>query len=256
MKRLLGSILAFTVLCLALTATALAQDSGKEKPAQPRRPLPKPEGGSRGFEQYAKRDASSRLIAAAATRNIDDPAIPAYERGTAEYAATKYKEAVDDLSEATKLSPNWPEPHYALALSLTEIRKLKEAIEEFKVVLKLNAKNELKILSYYNLGNTYSDLGQYKEAVESYKQAIQLNPKLSKPHYNLGLVYVALDQFENAVEEFKQAAQLRPDYSEARYNLGLAYLQLGQKHEAEEQRQILAKLNPELANRLDALIKK
>ncbi|MFN2453027.1 MAG: DUF928 domain-containing protein [Pyrinomonadaceae bacterium] len=37
-----------------------------------RRPLPKPAGGARGFEQYAGKDASSRLIAAGSTRGAGD----------------------------------------------------------------------------------------------------------------------------------------------------------------------------------------
>ncbi|MCP9495301.1 MAG: DUF928 domain-containing protein [Pyrinomonadaceae bacterium MAG19_C2-C3] len=52
----------------SLTTAAQAQ--------QPRRPLPKPKGGARGFEQYAGRDASSRLIAAGATRGAGIPRKP------------------------------------------------------------------------------------------------------------------------------------------------------------------------------------
>jgi tetratricopeptide (TPR) repeat protein len=222
----------------------------------PRRPLPKPVAGSRGFEKYAGRDTSSRLIAGAATREVLDPAAPAYDRGEAAYAADKYKEAVEEFSEAVRLRPDWAQAHFALALSLTETEKLKEAIDEFKQVLKLTAKVELKILSYYNMGNAYADLGQYKEAIEAYQQAIKLNPKLSEPHYNLGLAYVASDQMPEAVAAFNQAVQLKDDYAEAHFNLGVAYLQVGKKHEAEEQQQLLVKLNPELAAKLDVLIKK
>lgn len=37
-----------------------------------RKPLPKPASGARGFEQYAGKDASSRLIAAGSTRGVGD----------------------------------------------------------------------------------------------------------------------------------------------------------------------------------------
>ncbi|MBA2503643.1 MAG: DUF928 domain-containing protein [Pyrinomonadaceae bacterium] len=42
----------------------------------PRRPLPKPPNGSRGFEQYRGRDASSRLVAVGATRGPLKPVAP------------------------------------------------------------------------------------------------------------------------------------------------------------------------------------
>ncbi|HEX8098469.1 MAG TPA: CHAT domain-containing protein [Pyrinomonadaceae bacterium] len=58
------------LLTCALLATAFAQNQG------PRRPLPKPPAGSRGFEQYGGKDASSRLIAAGATRGPLKPVAP------------------------------------------------------------------------------------------------------------------------------------------------------------------------------------
>jgi len=251
------------IIFLALTATAMAQGGSgrttspnKPTPTQtPRRPLVKPVAGSRGFEQFAKRDASARLIAAAATRVIVDPD-DHFARGEAHYKAGRYEAAVKELQEAVKLSPDWEDPHYVLALSLTELGKLKEAIAEFKQVIEFALKDEPKILSFYNMGNAYADLGDYEEAIEGYRRAIKLNSKLSKPHNNLGLAYAALNRIEEAVTEFKEAVRLKPDYAEAHYNLGVAYLQLGRKQEAEKQQRILVKLKPEMAAKLDALIEK
>jgi tetratricopeptide (TPR) repeat protein len=245
------------VFALGVSAAVLAQTPPQPQPSPtPRRSLPKPIGGSRGFDQYAKREASARLIAAAATRGATDPASLAYEEGEAAYAAGEYQKAIEAFSETVRLRPDWAEAHYALALSLIEMEKLKAAIEEFKRVLKLKAKYELMVLSNYNIGNAYADLGEYKEAIDAYKQAIELHPELPQPHNNLGLTYAALDRLAEAVAEFNQAVQLRPDYAEAHFNLGVAYLQSGKKHEAEEQQRILVKLNPELAAKLEALIKK
>jgi tetratricopeptide (TPR) repeat protein len=241
-------------LSLTLSATVLAQRAPEQKPPT-RRPLPKPVSGSRGFEQFANRDASARLIAAAGTRMVVDPG-DFYTKGEANYKAGKYEDAVNDLKQAVKLSPDWEDPHYVLALSLTELGRLKEAIEEFKQVVKLAIKDQPKILALYNIGNAYADLGQYQNAIESYQQAIKLNPNLSKPHNNLGLAYAGSDRLAEAVAEFKQAVQLKPDYAEAHYNLGVAYVQLGRRQEAAEQKQILSTLKPELAAKLDALIKK
>jgi Flp pilus assembly protein TadD len=248
---------------LSLTAftDAFPQTPPQQKPAT-HRPLPKPVAGARGFDQFAKRDASARLIAVAGTRVIVEPPGDHFAKGEAYYKAGKYEAAAKELRESVKVSPDWDDPHYVLALSLTELGQLKEAIEEFKQTIRLAIKDDPKILSYYNIGNAYSDLGQYKEAIEAYRQAIKLNANssnpqpLSKPHNNLGLAYAALGQLTEAVSEFNQAAQLKPDYPEAHYNLGVAYVQQGRKPEAREQLRILTKLNPEMAAKLQALIKK
>lgn len=242
------------VLCSVAATVGLAQKSAQPtaSPA-PRRPLPKPVSGRRGFEQFAQRDASARLIAAAGTRVIIDPD-DHYTRGEEHYKAGRYKEAVIELREAVRLSPDWDDPHYVLALALTEFGQLKEAIEEFKRVIALAIKDDPKILSYYNIGNLYADLGEFENAIESYQQAIKLDPTLSKPHNNLGLAYAAVGKMNEAAAEFAKAVWLKPDYADAHYNLGVAYLLLDKKKEAEEEQGILTKLNPQLGEKLGRLL--
>lgn len=60
---------------LSLAVFGIAADSAwaqnpSPSPTPARRPLPKPPAGTRGFEKYAGQDASSRLIAAGATRGV------------------------------------------------------------------------------------------------------------------------------------------------------------------------------------------
>jgi tetratricopeptide (TPR) repeat protein len=240
---------------LSISAGVLAQTPSPTPTPTPRRPLPKPVSGARGFEQYASREASSRLAAGAATRGETAPEKLLYEEGEAAYAAGNYQSAVENFSKAVGLKPNWAEAHYALALSLIEMENLKAAIEELKQVVKLKPSYQLTVMSNYNLGNAYFDLGEFKEAIEAYKHAIELNPELSRPHNNLGLAYAASDQLAEAIPEFERAVKLKADYAEARFNLGVAYFQSGKKHEAEAQQQLLLKINPELAGKLDTLIK-
>src|SRR4030081_3402186 len=116
--RHLAIVGALTFLGFTLSANASAQTAAQPKPSPtPRRPLPKPVGGSRGFEQFAKRDASARLIAAAGTRVIVEPPGDHFAKGEAYYKAAKYEAAVKELRESIKVSPDWDDPHYVLALS-------------------------------------------------------------------------------------------------------------------------------------------
>ena len=57
--------------------SAQAQNTNStQTPPKPRRQLPKPPAGPRGFENYAGKDSSSRLIAAGATRLTVNPRRP------------------------------------------------------------------------------------------------------------------------------------------------------------------------------------
>ena len=64
-----------TLCFLGFVVTARAQNPSPT-PREQRRPLPKPPSGARGFEKYAGRDTSSRLIAAGATRETINPRRP------------------------------------------------------------------------------------------------------------------------------------------------------------------------------------
>lgn len=233
---------------------AANSNRSKTKPSPtPRRALPKPVV-ARGFEKFAHRDASARLIAGSATRPIIDPDNH-YARGEAHYQAGRHKEAVAELRRAIRLTPTPDEPHYLLALALTELRQLAEAVKEYRQVIALAVKDAPKILAYYNMGNAYADLGEYQNAIDSYQQAIKLDPTLSKPHNNLGLAYAALNRLDEAAAAFTEAVRLKADYAEAHFNLGVAMMLLGKKQQAEQQQRILNKLKPELAEQLGQLLK-
>lgn len=84
--RLLICLLLILLSCIiALVATAdfsgaldgqRPTNTNSSGPIKPRRPLPKPPSGARGFEKYSGKDSSSRLIAAGATRETVNPRRP------------------------------------------------------------------------------------------------------------------------------------------------------------------------------------
>jgi len=62
--------LLLSVLCMVTSLLA------QQQPAPGRRALPKPPAGARGFEKYTGKDATSRLIAVGATREVVTPRKP------------------------------------------------------------------------------------------------------------------------------------------------------------------------------------
>ena len=70
------------LICIALSPVteglghSAQNTNAPRRPAAPRRQLPKPPSGPRGFEKYAGKDSSSRLIAAGATRETVNPRRP------------------------------------------------------------------------------------------------------------------------------------------------------------------------------------
>jgi hypothetical protein len=66
-RSLLAFLLSLSIGAVSFAGTAHARRFAPQNPP-PRRPLPKPPAGPRGFEKYAGQDSSARLIAGGATR--------------------------------------------------------------------------------------------------------------------------------------------------------------------------------------------
>ena len=248
-----------TAICLwallALSTSTWAQGSSGQATQYPARER-KPPQKENELGSYLPREASIRLPQRYEVRGGIEASAPSHlSKGETEYRAGRNAAAVPELRQAVKESPDSYDSHYLLALTLTETRDFKGAIEEFTKAIALATKDDSKIVANYNMANAYFDLGDYQNAADTYKIALQIDDTLSKVHNNLGLALVGLKHMSDAAAEFTRAVDLKPKYAEAHYNLGVAYLQSGQKEEARAQQIILANLDAQLAAKLDALLK-
>jgi tetratricopeptide (TPR) repeat protein len=255
------------IVLLALFVCAAGGARAQRRAAHPKpTPTPTPQPtpkkklppGAKGFEQYAGRDASDKLVTGAATRGPINPintAQGAFDEGLRQYKAHALTKAAAALTQAVKLAPGWAEAHYSLAIVLNELDRWAEAVAEFQRALDANPDEHIRLLAIYNQGNAQLDLGQYDKALAAFQQTTQLAPEQPTPHYNMGLAYLGLKQDVQAIEEFEAAIRLKPDYAEAYYNLGVIYLRQGQMDAARSEQRRLSKLDAALARRLAALLK-
>lgn len=205
-------------------ANHLAQQPQPQPTPAKKKKLPP---GSRGFEQFANRDASDKLIAGGATRGGDEASMRV-AAGTDLFNEGKYAEAAAELKRAAALEPTWFRAQYRLGMAHEAAGNYKDAAAAYAKAVALKPEpifdGSEEVLTYarYNLANTLALSEQHAAAVEAYHKLIaDLPVPLSKPYYNLGLSHVALDQKAQAVEAFKKAIEINPDYAEAHYNLGL-----------------------------------
>ena len=88
--------------------------------------------------------------------------------------------------------------------------------------------------AHSNLGNALQGLGELEEAVASYHKALSLKPDYFEAQTNLGTALQGLGEREDAVASCRKALAIKPDYAEAHYNLGIALHDLGNLNEAEK----------------------
>jgi tetratricopeptide (TPR) repeat protein len=244
------AMLCLVVLGAAARAVSAQQPSGQNPPKKKKLPP-----GAKGFEQFAGRDASDKLVTGGATRGE----CTTYEQliecamGQAGSTPPNFQAAIEFFTQAAKLKPDMFRPHYNLGQIYEEQGNYKEAIAAYKRAVTLKVDESMgeqpeSILSaYYNLANVYAITNDHAQAIATFQEVIRRLPKVATTHYNVGLSQAALGKHREAVNSFNEAIRLKPDYSEAYYNLGVAHSKLEEYPQAIAAFKKALEINPDYA---------
>lgn len=137
---------------------------------------------------------------------------------------TVYYSAYALWKDTVTKSPNKWRPHNNLADAYEKMGKLKEAEQEYRLILSWDAQN---VRAHYGLGNVYQRSGRYEQAVEEYKKALVLRSKFTLAYNNLGSAYDALGRSTEAEEAYRKALELDPSFIRAYNNLAILYAEKG-----------------------------
>lgn len=128
-------------------------------------------------------------------------------------------EAIDHLSAALRLKPDYTKAHNNLGLALFKQGNLDQAANHFSAALRIHPGNSA---AHYNLGLVMEKKGHLKIAVKHYLKALRIKPDFAEAHNNLGIALQAQGRLKEAVYHLSAALRIRPDYAEAHHNMGNA----------------------------------
>ncbi|HEX8129065.1 MAG TPA: tetratricopeptide repeat protein [Pyrinomonadaceae bacterium] len=253
-------IYATRALVIALSLVALGGAgvvvSAQQQP-QAQNPTPKKKKlppGTKGFADFANRDASDKLVTGGATRGGCATYEELLDCGVGQAAQGNNREAIEFLTQAAKLKPGMFRPQYNLGQIYESQGNYKEAAAAYKraVALKVDeasGESADQILSaYYNLGNVYAMTNDHAQALLMFQEVIRRLPQpVHTPYYNAGLSQAALGKPLEAINSFKEAIKIKPDYWEAHYNMGVAYSKLEDYPQAIAAFKKTLELNPDEA---------
>lgn len=186
-----------------------------------------------------------------------------YTKGDILMAQREYMLAIQSLSQAINLQPQWADPYFLRGLSFFQAFKYSNAIkdydsylqilpeDDFILALRGNAKLETgdfegaladfnKSIQLYDQGDIafigrsdyYRVKEQYDKALADLNKAAQINPKNVKIFGKQGLVYAKMNNFSQSVESYSKAIQLEPRNGEYYASRSLSYLKLEQNEKA------------------------
>ena len=209
--------------------------------------------------------------AGAAQKNSADEAAyqQAFDQGMLALSQRRMPEAIDRLTEATRLKPNSAASNLGLCHALMQnldkeraltactdavrlnpnsadayhdrgnanlmLLKYDRAVEDMNAAIRLGDTN--LALAHNIRGRAHAGLKEWGDAITDYDEAIRLNPQ--QPHYYLfrGTAYLSRNQNKKAIEDFDQALKLQPNLPAAYSQRAIAKRRTGDATGAESDRE-------------------
>jgi tetratricopeptide (TPR) repeat protein len=137
----------------------------------------------------------------------------------------EFAQAIEPLSQATRLKADYAEPHQELGYAYYKLGRSQEAIPEFQNAIRLKPDYGL---AYLGLGDVYYyQTKQYTPAMNAYREGVRFKTDNATAFYNLAWCYNELNMHADAAPAARQAIVLKADYAEAYNELGYANRMLG-----------------------------
>ncbi|MCX6558424.1 MAG: tetratricopeptide repeat protein [Candidatus Aminicenantes bacterium] len=177
-----------------------------------------------------------------------EPAARKNQKGIQAYEQGRYSEALQDFLSAKGVKPDSPELKNNTASALYELKKYKEAVDEFSRLdpgrLRLG-----KADFYYNLGNSYYRLGQFPQALENYKRSLRQNPDDVDCKKNFELTLKKIEEQKQKQQQNQQQPQQQPQdqknpqpqeqeqqQAKQKYNAMMQFLNQNEKQQLEKKK--------------------
>jgi len=175
--------------------------------------------------------------------------------GTVLRREDRFDDALDEITESSRLMPGFPETHSQFAYLFYRTEDAEDALAEARTALSMDPANaeayrylglalyaegqydaaqhafEASLARepagslanadvYFDMGITHRDQGDLRRAAIAYRHALSLRPDFWESHSNLGVVLHDQGKLDEAIAEYRLAKRLKPEEASVRNNLG------------------------------------
>jgi len=118
----------------------------------------------------------------------------------------KTEAALDVFTQAQRLDPNGPRPHYYIASALERLGAPDSARAEYEAAIHINPKY---VEAHTGLGNLLRKQGKTQEGTHHLELAYKYDPKDAAAVYSLGQAYLKDKKFDEAEKIFRKGTLLK-----------------------------------------------
>jgi len=158
----------------------------------------------------------------------DTPAEILFNYGLSLQRSEDHKLAVPPLTKAVEKDPGLTDAWKALAASLRQLERWREAAAAYERALAADRDPKLA----FQLGTCLVKDARPGDAIAAYRLALELDPVYTKAWSNLGIVQMQVEDYVGALDTFRTLAALEDDVYRARLNEGVCLYQLGRYQES------------------------
>ncbi len=156
----------------------------------------------------------------------------------------RLEEAVEALSNATRINPRDAAGFFNLGNALKQLGRLEQAIRAYAKAVQLAPH---AAATHNGLGVALRDAGKYDKATTALNKALSIDPHMAEAHNNLGTVYKAQGRLDDAIHHYRKALDSQPRMVQALGNLGNALTEQGDFEGALEAYQSALAIRPDHA---------
>jgi tetratricopeptide (TPR) repeat protein len=165
-------------------------------------------------------------------------------RGTAYNSKGDHDHAIQDFSEAIRLSPSHGYTYRNRGIDYYEKGDYDRAIQDFNEAIHLDPNDTS---TYFSRGDAYNSKRDYDRAIPDFNEAIRIKPNYARPYYGRGQAYYGKGDYDRAIPDFSEAIRLNPNDMSAYYERGLSYINKGDYDRAIQDFGEAIRLNPKFA---------
>jgi len=191
----------------------------------------------------SRRDAG-RAIELCTRALEDDPgdAWAYYVRGLARLLLKQEAEALQDFVSAGDLDEALVEARHERAQVYRQRERFAEAIEQLSQAVAVRPDYAA---GYLARARARFEAKDFLAARDDCDRALQINPQYARAWHNRGLIDLQLGEVLAAVQDLTHALSAQPDYASAHYYRGEAYYQSGNRGAARADWEMAAELAPD-----------
>ncbi len=153
-------------------------------------------------------------------------AIDYFGRAMSYMMVKDYESAVNDLTEAVRLSPQFVLGYFARSVArMCQMEVMREGNTDTELTSAYSArKAERETIGELKAVN---DRYMAESVLDDLDKVLELSPNQVYAYFNKGNIYLSFNDYTAALACYTSAINIRSDFGEAYFNRGMVYLQLG-----------------------------